>query len=308
MVSGPSVKDLVPEKPNPEQDGISQIVFAQLFKPGPTEYALVGAGGLKGTPPLPTGYVLFKDLVFSVKTEAISSGLNITVFNLPSVDDENDFKKLAVLHLEDDEMSPSGYSWNEATLFSDTADAMIFRFIPRVKYDSMQPDFKSKRIAAVTNQFGIFAISMAPEAQSDSIRSFTQMEVMASSSPDPVRVGEDVTHKLVIRNNGPQAAAEVNVKEELNPDFEYKSATSSQGTCRQSTKSDGRVLCQLGGFPTGASTTITIIAHVLDNPSTKDGSVMRNDLEIYFKENSADFVEAKNQIFKDFGTSITRKH
>src|SRR5438552_2644651 len=101
MIPGPSVKELVPESPNPSQDGVSQIIFSQLFKPGTTEYAHVGNRVLKNAPPFPTGYVLFKDLVFQVKTEAISSGFDITVFNLPSVENEADFKNLAVLHLEE---------------------------------------------------------------------------------------------------------------------------------------------------------------------------------------------------------------
>src|SRR5437773_10697351 len=69
MVPGSSVKDLVPESPNEKGDGVAQITIGQLFKPGTTEYTRIGAAGLKDAPPLPTGYVLFKDLVFSVKTE-----------------------------------------------------------------------------------------------------------------------------------------------------------------------------------------------------------------------------------------------
>jgi hypothetical protein len=60
MIPGPSVKELVPESPNRDQDGVSQIIFAELFKLGPTEYKHVGTRALKNAPPLPTGYTLYK--------------------------------------------------------------------------------------------------------------------------------------------------------------------------------------------------------------------------------------------------------
>src|SRR5688572_24090101 len=64
MVRGPSIRELVPESPNEKEDGISRIVFAQLFKEGPTEYTHVGTGALKNAPPLPTGYTLYRDRVY----------------------------------------------------------------------------------------------------------------------------------------------------------------------------------------------------------------------------------------------------
>jgi uncharacterized repeat protein (TIGR01451 family) len=309
MIPGTSVKELVPESPNEKEDGISQIIFAQLFKPGETEYKRVGSGVLKDAPPLPTGYTLYKDRVYEVKTHAIiTQAFNITIFNVPSTDNEQEFKRLAILHLEDDEMSPSGKSWNDVTLFTETADERIFQFVPKDKYKSLQPDFKSKQIAGVTDQFGIFALALAPEYGTPSTGPFTQIEVVPASSPEPVAIGEEVTHTIVIKNTGSRAAAEVNVKEELNPAFEYVSANSSQGSCNQSRESTGRVLCHLGALPVGASATITIVARVPDNLMRKSGDKMGNDIEVNFKESVTNFAEADNQVFKDFNTTIVRRH
>jgi len=309
MIPGPSEKELVPDAPDPNQDGISRILFAQLFKPGPTQYKHVGSGALKNAPPFPTGYTLFKDRVYDVKTQAIiTSAFNITVFNVTSAENEQEFRKLAILHLEDDEMSPAGKSWNDVTLFTETADERIFHFVPKDRYDSLKPDFKSKQLAGVTDQFGIFAVALAPEFGIPSTEPFTQIEVVPSSSPEPVAVGEEVTHTIVVNNKGPNAAAEVNLKEELDPDFGYMSVTSNQGDCKRSNESTGRVLCHLGALPAGATATITIVAQVRNNPLTKDGSKMGHSLQINFKHNSTDFVEADNQIFKDFTTTIVRRH
>ncbi len=98
MIQGPSAKDLVPELQNEKEDGITQITIGQLFKPGTTEYTRIGAAGLKDAPPLPTGYVLFKDLVFRLKTEAVTAGSQLTVFKISSAENETQFSKVSILH------------------------------------------------------------------------------------------------------------------------------------------------------------------------------------------------------------------
>jgi len=51
MIPGSSVKELVPESPNEKEDGISEITFGQLFKPGAAQYRHVETEALKnGTP------------------------------------------------------------------------------------------------------------------------------------------------------------------------------------------------------------------------------------------------------------------
>src|SRR5437773_1986703 len=77
LIPGPSVKVLIPESNNKNEDRITQIILGELFKPGPTEYKRIGAAGLKDAPPLPNGYSLFKDLAYDVRTEAITAGHHI---------------------------------------------------------------------------------------------------------------------------------------------------------------------------------------------------------------------------------------
>jgi uncharacterized repeat protein (TIGR01451 family) len=306
MIPGPSVKELIPESTNEKEDGISRITIGQLFKPGTTEYAAVGAKGLRDAPPLPTGYVLFKDLVYKVRTEAITSGYQLTVFSLPSVENETDFSKLNILHLEDDEMSPSGFSWNPVTVLSGDWEEH-YHFVSKEKYEALVPDFKSKRITAITHEFGVFLVALAPASISTSNGPFTQMEIIPTSSPEPIIGGEEVTHSIVVRNKGPNSTAEVNIKEELNPELTFVSATSNQGNCKQSNESSGRVLCHLGAMPSGVLVTITVVARVRDNPLIQTGSKAGNELEINFKKNPTDFVEADNQMFMNFTTTIVKK-
>lgn len=306
MIPGPSVKELVPESPREKEDGITQITIGQLFKPGTTEYTRIGAAGLKDAPPLPTGFVLFKDMVYRIRTEAITSGYQLTIFTLPSVENEADFSRMNILHLEDDEMSPSGFSWTPVTVFPGGWDDH-FHFVSRDQYDALEPDFKSKRLAAVTHEFGVFAVALAPASEVPSTGPFTQIEVIPRSSPVPVAVGEEVTHTILVKNKGARAAAEVDVKAELDPDFGY-TANSNQGSCKQSNESSGRILCYLGAMPAGSTATITVVGRVSRHiVLTKELSEFGNMLEVVFKVTPTDLVEADNQLFMQFDFKVLKK-
>jgi uncharacterized repeat protein (TIGR01451 family) len=310
MIPGSSPKELVPESRNTDQDGISQIIFAQLFQAGATAYKHVGANGLKTAPPLPTGCALFKDLAYEVTTEAIVAGPNFTVFNIPSATSQTDFEMLGVLHLEDDEMSPAGASWSPVMVYAGGWDEKTAPIIPKAKYDALMPDFKTRRLAALSNHFGTFAIVSCQESVPISTEPFTQITVAATSSPERVKEGQELTHTITVENKGPKPAAEVNVKTDLNPDFDYVSVSSSQGSCKRSRNSSGRVLCYLEAMPVGSKATITLEARVRHNhfwkPNESSAESISN-LELAFKENPTDFVVAENQIFTQFTTTIIKK-
>jgi uncharacterized repeat protein (TIGR01451 family) len=307
MIPGSSPKELVPESRNTDQDGISQIIFAQLFQPGTTGYRHIGANGLKAAPPLPTGCALFKDLAYEVTTEAIVAGPNFTIFNIPSATSQTDFEMLGVLHLEDDEMSPAGVSWSPVMVYADGWDEKTAPIIPKAKYDALLPDFKTRRLAALSNHFGTFAIISCQESAPFPTEPFTQITVGATSSPERVKEGQEVTHTITIENKGPKPAAEVNVKDGIDTYLEYLSATSSQGVCKRSRQSSETVLCYLGIMQAGSTATITVTARVRGNLFlTKNSTELSNLLELAFKENPADFVVSENQIFTKFSTTIIK--
>jgi uncharacterized repeat protein (TIGR01451 family) len=306
MIPGPSVKELVPESPNEKEDGISKIIIGQLFKPGNTEYTRIGSAGLNDAPPLPTGYVLFKDLVFQIKTEAVTSGYQLTVFSLPSAENEADFKGLSILHLEDDEMSPAGRSWQPVTVVPGGWDDH-YHFVSKNQYESLEPNFKSGRLAAVTHIFGVFALVLVLDPSADPQGPFTSFEIVPSSSPQPVEVGQEITHTIIVKNKGPRPAAEVNLKVSLDAFFGYK-GTPTQGSCKRSDQSTDTTLCYLGAMEPGATATITIVGRVAAQPLLNDGINERvSELEAVFKANSTDLVEADNQIFMRFDFKILKK-
>ena len=307
MIPGPSVRQLVPESPNPDQDGVSQVIFAELFKPGPTEYKHVGTGALKNAPPLPTGYTLYKDRVYKIKTQAIvTSAFNITVFNVPSADNEQEFKKLDILHLKYDLMSPAGKSWEDITLFTENADERIFQYIPKTKYESLQRDFKAKMIAGVSDEFGLFAIVAAPESEPARPEPFPKVTLKAASSPEPVQGGDEVTHTITLTNDGTSAAAEIDVKEVLDVGLNYVSATPNQGVCQQK-EAANIIVCHLGALPGGANATVTIISRSRPELIREDMTKIVSPLEVVFKQTATDFVDERGQIFSKFTTTLVKK-
>jgi uncharacterized repeat protein (TIGR01451 family) len=307
MIPGASVKDLVPESPNADQDGVSQIIFAQLFQSGTTSYKHVGANGLKTAPPLPTGCALFKDLAYEVTTEAAAPGPNFTVFTIPSVTDQSDFDMLGLLLLEDDDMNPAGVSWSPVSVVPGGWDEKSFLpLVSKTRYDTLVPDFKIHRLAAISRHFGLFAIVSCRESGPFPTEPFTQITVGGTSSPDRVKEGQEVTHTITVENKGPKPAAEVDIKEELDANFDYISVSSTQGSCKR--KSSGRVLCYLGVMPVGSTATIKVEARVRSNLFlTKNPAQVSNLLEVAFKENPTDFVDSENQVFTQFSTTIIKE-
>ena len=76
-----------------------------------------------------------------------------------------------------------------------------------------------------------------------------------SHSPDPVRVGSNLTYTINVTNNGPDPATGVTVTDSLPPEVTFVSATASQGACSGSST----ISCAFGNLPNGTGATVTIV-------------------------------------------------
>jgi uncharacterized repeat protein (TIGR01451 family) len=78
--------------------------------------------------------------------------------------------------------------------------------------------------------------------------------ITKTDDPDPVLVGQTLTYTLVASNNGPSAASNVVVTDDMPGGVSFVSATTTQGTCTGSTT----VTCSVGSLASGGSATVTI--------------------------------------------------
>lgn len=74
-----------------------------------------------------------------------------------------------------------------------------------------------------------------------------------TDSPDPVRVGTNLTLTTTVRNHGPVAAAAVTLTHSLSSSVRLVSVSTSQGSCSAAPP----LQCTLGTLAPGASATIT---------------------------------------------------
>ncbi|MBS4189893.1 DUF11 domain-containing protein [Bacillus sp. FJAT-49705] len=87
--------------------------------------------------------------------------------------------------------------------------------------------------------------------QSDTI----DLSLEKSDSQDPVKLGDNLTYTINVRNLGPSAANNVMLIDTLPNEVDFLSSTSSQGSC---TEVNGVVTCNLGTIMNGATATVTI--------------------------------------------------
>jgi uncharacterized repeat protein (TIGR01451 family) len=84
------------------------------------------------------------------------------------------------------------------------------------------------------------------------------LRVTKTDSPDPVHIGQPLTYKVRVRNQGISAASGVTVNDQLPRSAGFGSASASQGSC--SLKPEKRVVsCSLGSLASGATATVTIV-------------------------------------------------
>jgi uncharacterized repeat protein (TIGR01451 family) len=80
------------------------------------------------------------------------------------------------------------------------------------------------------------------------------LQITKTDSPDPAVLGKQVRYRIVVKNNGPDTAHNVQMSDPLPFQVTFSSVTTTQGTC-----TGGQLIsCQLGTIASGASVTVTV--------------------------------------------------
>jgi aldose sugar dehydrogenase len=99
------------------------------------------------------------------------------------------------------------------------------------------------------------------------------LSLTKTGSPNPSTVGTTLSYRLTITNNGPATATNVSVTDNLPASVTFVSASTTQGSCSQTTIGS----CSLGSLANGASAVVTInvtpnVAGQLTNTASVGGA------------------------------------
>jgi uncharacterized repeat protein (TIGR01451 family) len=229
---------------NSSTDRPVSVAFADLYADGPTGFEFTDPSSLGA---LPSGYAVYDADVYQIASNAIVSGPHVVDFNVPSVGNEDVFGSLRILHLEPDSFDPAKGRLVDRTVLSPESPA---------------PDFAGRTISARVNGLGTFVLATKQPAPPNT--DLADLSVSVADSTNSVAAGTNLTYTITLRNDGPQPAEEVMLKDSLPPEAEFISVTTTDGTCREF---EGNVLCTVSTLASGADATVTVVVKPSDGGS-----------------------------------------
>ncbi len=298
------------------RDGIISLTYCGVFKGGPTTVNRLAVAQLSELPAglerhrkygemigekiqvrnLPRGFTVYKDMIFEIRTEAIPDMKYLT-FRMPSVQSEEEFKKLTVLYLDEGQLLPGALQWQTSYLELD---------IPKA-------DFKTRALSAVFDFAHVFNhatyvghVALGSFDTAEYQKSPVDLYISSVVGPPYVKVGETFTYSITIGNGGgnPVPATEVVFNSRMT-NGKFVSATSTQGRCRKSVNSDPVTVCDLGTVGAGKRVVISITAE-----AEASGMMDYNGQEVFMTGNIVsgrgyDYIP-ENNAYDSRGTIIRR--
>ena len=117
----------------------------------------------------------------------------------------------------------------------------------------------------ISNTATVSAVTADPSSANNSATATTSvvsgadLSLTKTGSPDPVHTGQNLTYTLTVRNNGPLAAANVSVTDQLPRNTAFGTATTTQGSCSFTQPAKRIVSCTLGTIGSGSTVTVKIV-------------------------------------------------
>ena len=227
-------------------DGPISVNLGDVVEKGKTK---IEAADLTRLPALPMGYSPMSSMAYRITTEAKAVGPYTVVFGVPSVADEETFNKMRVFHAEPDGFDPDSAVWVDRTATEGAASA---------------PNFGLRTITAFSDQLdsGVYVIAKLTEKLSPSTAT-ADVEVVAPPAPKIVQMPAHITTSVIVKNNGPETATDVGLKQQITRGL-VVSMKPSQGACKWKLN-PGWVYCKLGELPAGGSATIAVVIDPFDD-------------------------------------------
>src|SRR5262245_60474221 len=218
-----------------QADGLIKVHMGDVFERGKTKIEEVDLSKL---PSLPPEFAPLNGKVYRVTTNAVVSGPYDVFFKVSSVSDEQTFKNLRILHVEQDKFDPDNNVWVDCTA-SD----------PR----GPSHDFTQKQITGHSEELaqGFYMVAKVVSKND----AYADLEVTAEATPDSLQMPAKAKMTVTVKNIGPNVATDVGAFGHL-PRGDVTSAKPSSGTCKDR---GAAFFCKLGKLAVGGSATIEVL-------------------------------------------------
>lgn len=219
-----------------DQDGPVTVKYDKLFKTGDLR---IEPFNLATLPPLPAGYSPFDNNAYRITTSAIVAGRHTVRFLVPSVTEEDVFKKLRIFHVVSDPFDPDGYVWVDVTL---------------LKSSTTPPSFSTKALYGQSEGLGIYVIAKLTREVPPSA-AIADLVVTTSGIANRITAPTLITYTIKVVNQGPDNASDVGLWDGVAGPVNVVSVEPSRGKCKPS---DSHIVCKLGSLRAGESITISV--------------------------------------------------
>lgn len=255
-----------------QSDGEVIVQYGDVYKKGDLK---IERSSLSNLPPLPSGYVAFNSSVYIITTTAVVSGPHTIQFRVPSIDSEATFNRLRVLHVEHGPYDPESGFWEDRTVLT----------------GNRSPDLSTKTINAESFDLGFFVVAKLVE-EPPKPHGLADLVVSYLDSTDQLTSPTLITHTIKITNKGPSTANEVGMVNSLSSYVIFRSAQSTQGSCKERT---GTISCALGNLKPGQSSVVTVVVQPYEGRGNFPNEGVRIPNSAYARAAEADPELANNQ-------------
>jgi uncharacterized repeat protein (TIGR01451 family) len=219
-----------------DQDGPVGVVYGSLFKSGELKIEPLE---LKNLPALPAGYAALNNEAYRITTTAVVAGLHTIRFAVPSITEEDAFKKLRIFQAQADPFDPDGVVWSDVTLRNSTTSV---------------PSFSTKTIYGKSEGLGVYVIAKLVREVPPSMTT-ADLIVTINGGTDQLTAPNLVSYTIKVLNQGPDEATNVRAWDQIAGPVDLASVEPSQGKCKQGIGQ--LIVCKLGSLKPGESITVT---------------------------------------------------
>lgn len=205
-------------------------------------------------------------------------------------------------------LGANGIGWTCALagqIVSCTRPLLLVGEAPSIAIEIRTPDVNGTLIDAASVTASTADLDLTNNAASDTTDVFdsADLSITASESPDPVRIGHDLTYTLSVGNSGPTPATALSVIDTLPEGTTFKSAGGAGWSCDNL----GRVVtCAMASLATSSSApaiSIVAIAPAIAGNITNIASVSSSTSDPDSANNTATTVTLAN-VFADLSVAI----